>query len=569
MLFTALIETVKDRTLFSSFRQNILSGVTVGIVALPLSMGLAIASGVPPQHGLYTAIVGGIVIAITGGSRVNISGPTAAFVVVLLPIVYQYGLGGLLISGVLAGVIMIGFGLFRLGKMIEVIPYPVVIGFTSGIGTVIAILQLKDLLGLQIEHDGIHFIEKVMAIIDALPSLQWQEIIIGIITFTTLLIWKKLKSKIPSYFSALILGSFIAAIFNSSELLPQVETISSRFSYDINGIFGQGIPPVLPQFVLPWELAGGDGKPIGLSWEMIHTLLSAAFSIALLGALESLLCAVVADGMTGYKHNPDGELIGQGIGNIAVAFMGGVPATAAIARTATNIRSGGSTPLSAFTHSVVILLTIVVFAKWLGYVPMASIAAVLLMVAWNMSEAHHAMRILTKAPTADSAVFATCFLLTVFIDMQVAVAAGLALASMLFMRRMIELTEASVLDHKTHTHELINNEQVVVYDINGPLFFGAAHKALKILSSVNSKIHTVVLDFADVSLLDTTAMVNLESLVNDLENKNVSIILIHVKQRLIDKLSRFGVIGPHQKLIVKQDIQEAMNVINSMDLIND
>ena len=563
MFFSALRETIKDKTFYSTLNNNILSGITVGIVALPLSMGLAIASGVPPQHGLYTAIVGGFIIALAGGSRVSISGPTAAFVVVLLPVVYKFGLGGLLISGALAGLIMIGFGLLRLGRIIQIIPYPVVVGFTSGIGTVIAVLQLKDLLGLHPENDGIHFTEKVFAILQAAPTFQWQELVIGTLTFLVLLFWKRLQTRIPSYFVALITGSILAVIFNSIDSLPSIETISSRFSYEINDVIGQGIPTALPQFVLPWNLDGSNGQPIGLSWDILKALLGAAFSIALLGALESLLCAVVADGMTGLRHDPDSELIGQGIGNIFVAFMGGVPATAAIARTATNIRSGGSTPVSAITHSIVILLTILFFAKWLGYIPMASMAAILLMVAWNMSEAHHAWRIFTKAPAADATVFLACFLLTVFVDMQVAVAGGLALASILFMRRMIELTDTSVLNHKTHSHELVNNEQVIVYDINGPLFFGAAHKALKVISSVNSNIRTVVLDFSDVTLLDTTAMVNLESLVNELETKHVSVMLIHVKPRLIDKLKRFGLIGTHCKLIIKDSIQDVLEIIEA------
>ncbi len=563
MLFTALRETLKDKTLYSTLNKNILSGITVGIVALPLSMGLAIASGVPPQHGLYTAIIGGFIIALAGGSRVSISGPTAAFVVVLLPVVSKYGLGGLLISGVLAGLIMIGFGLLRLGRIIQIIPYPVVIGFTSGIGTVIAFLQLKDLLGLHPENEGTHFTEKVLSIMQASPGFQWQELIIGTLTFAVLLFWKKLHTRIPSYFVALVAGSILAIIFNSMESLPSVDTISSRFTYEINGVIGHGIPTALPQFVLPWNFSGGDGQPIGISWDILKTLLSVAFSIALLGALESLLCAVVADGMTGFRHDPDSELIGQGIGNVFVAFMGGVPATAAIARTATNIRSGASTPVAAITHSIVILLTILFLAKWLGYIPMASMAAVLLMVAWNMSEAHHAWRIFTKAPAADTAVLLVCFLLTVFIDMQVAVAGGLALASILFLRRMIELTETSVVDHETHSHELLNNDQIIVYDINGPLFFGAAHKALKVISSVNSNIRCVVLDFSDVTLMDTTAMVNLESLVNELETKNVAVILIHVKSRLIEKLERFDLLGEHCKLTIRDNIQDVLNNNNS------
>jgi len=545
MIFAALRQSIADRSLLPSLRVNLLAGLTVGIVALPLSMGLAIASGVAPQHGLYTAIVGGIVIALTGGSRVNISGPTAAFVVVLLPVVHQFGLGGLLLSGAMAGVMLILFGLTRLGRLIRIVPYPVIIGFTSGIGVVIAFLQLKDFLGLKPQGEAVHFVESALLLVRALPGFQWQECAIGALTLAVLVGWKRLHSRIPSYLVALLVGAFVAAALNASALAPPIETIASRFSYAIDGATGAGIPPLAPELIMPWDQPGPDGQPLGVSLELIRILLGAAFSIAVLGALESLLCAVVADGMSGFRHDPDGELIGQGLGNIAVAFLGGIPATAAIARTATNVRSGATTPLAAVIHGVVVLLSMLLFARWLGYIPMAAMAAVLMMVAWNMSEAHHAWRILKRAPRADAAVFLTCFLLTVVIDMQVAVAGGLVLASVLFIRRMAELTGTAVLRPGSHEHERGAGPGVVIYDIDGPLFFGAAHKALKVISAIDDGVHTVVLDFADVNLLDATAMINIGSIGEELAARKVGVALLHVKPRLVAKMRRFGLLdGP-------------------------
>lgn len=542
MIAGALRECWREGSLRSSLPANLLAGITVGIVALPLSMGLAIASGVAPQHGLYTAIVGGLVIALLGGSRVNISGPTAAFVVVLLPVVQHYGLGGLLVAGLLAGLIMIGFGLLRMGRLIQLIPYPVVVGFTAGIGTVIAFLQLKDLLGLQPAGQAGHFLGQLWALVQALPGLRWEECLIGGLTLAVLIGWRRVRTRVPSYLVALLIATGVAALFNSQASLPEVATIASRFSYSHQGETLAGIPALAPQLTLPWALPGPDGQPLGLSLALLRELLGPAFAIALLGALESLLCAVVADGMTGRQHDPDSELVGQGLGNVAVSFFGGIPATAAIARTATNVRSGATTPLAAVVHALSVLAAMLLLAPWLSLIPMAGMAAVLLMVAWNMSEAPHALRILRRAPGADVAVFLTCFCLTVLLDMQIAVAAGVALASLLFIRRMTELTETELVEHPPHLHDQAPVRGVLVYDLNGPLFFGAAHKALKVIATVDREVHTVVLDLADVSMLDTTAMMNLESIARELGRRKARLILVHVRARLKDKMQRYGLL---------------------------
>ncbi|MBI3560158.1 MAG: C4-dicarboxylic acid transporter DauA [Gammaproteobacteria bacterium] len=561
LLFSALRESLADASWRNDWRRNLLAGVTVGIVALPLSMGLAIASGVPPQHGLYTAILGGIIIAITGGSRVNVSGPTAAFVVVLLPIVQTYGLGGLLVSGFLAGLILIGFGLLRLGRIIQVIPYPVIVGFTAGIGAVIATLQLKDLLGLHTASDGIHYHEKLIALIKALPSLRWQELVIACATFATIGVVKRITTRIPPYLVALVVGALLGGLFNTFLVNFPVDTIASRFSYTLNGVSGTGIPEMLPQLILPWNLPAPNGQPIGLSLNLIQMLLGAAFAIAVLGALESLLCAVVSDGMSGFKHHSDAELIGQGIGNLCVAMFGGIPATAAIARTATNVRAGATAPLAAVVHGLTVLLAMLVLAHWLGYIPMASMAAILTIVAWNMSEARHAVRIIRKAPRSDAAVFVTCFLLTVFLDMQIAVAAGLALASLVFIRRMIDLTGSSLVDHKTHTHALADIPDVVVYDIDGPLFFGAAYKALKTLLLVDKATRFIVLDMRDVSMLDVTAMMTLESTINELRKRHIKLFLCHVKANVAGKLQRYGIAPGMTTYHLTNDIESAAALI--------
>ena len=340
----ALVSSIRDGSLFGAFGQNVLAGLTVGVVALPLSMGLAIASGVPPQHGLYTAIIGGFVIALAGGSRVNISGPTAAFVVILLPIVQQYGFSGLLLAGILSGFILIGLGLFRVGRFIQAIPYPVVIGFTAGIGTVIAFLQVKDLFGLKPAAGGVHFMEKAWAYGAALHTLAWQEAFVGLSTLAIIVLWKRVPSHIPGYLVALVWGTLLSLVFNAVDALPDIDTIASRFSYADGATTGAGIPPFLPSLILPWQLPGPDGAAIVFSYDFVQAMFRAAFAIAILGALESLLCAVVADGMTGEQHDPDSELVGQGIGNVVVPFFGGIPVTAAIARTALNVRTGATTP---------------------------------------------------------------------------------------------------------------------------------------------------------------------------------------------------------------------------------
>lgn len=556
-MFSATRETLTQHLTGASLRQNALAGLTVGVIALPLSMALAIAVGVPPQHGLYTAIVAGIIIALTGGSRVNISGPTAAFVVILLPITQKYGLGGLLVSGLMSGLILLAMGLTRLGTLIQLVPYPVTIGFTAGIAVVIATFQIRDFFGLEIGALAEHYLENAAALFSALPTLRWQELVTGALTLATLIAWRRLRTKIPAHLAALTLGTVTALL--AVQLVDgfSVATIGSRFHYELAGVSGDGVPPVLPSFVWPWDMPGPSGQPVGVSFELVKTLLGSAFAIAMLGALESLLCATVADGMTGGRHDPNDELIGQGIGNIVAPFFGGIPATAAIARTAANIRAGGSTPVSSVVHALFILLAILALAPALAHIPMASMAALLLMVAWDMSEAGHFVRIVRAAPRSDVITLLVCFGLTVLFNMEVAVAVGMGLAAVLFIRRTIELTGARRMQRHEHPHTQSLPDHVVLYDINGPLFFGAAQKALSDLTALHPDIRVVILDMSDVTMLDMTAMVTIESIVKHLRKKGVLLVLCKLQPRMILKLRRIGVRRQSGVLLFARSLADA------------
>ncbi|MFW6093652.1 MAG: C4-dicarboxylic acid transporter DauA [Pseudomonadota bacterium] len=529
----------------ADLRQDVMAGLTIGTVAVPLSMALAIATGVPPHHGLYTAIVAGAIIALTGGARFNVSGPTAAFVVILFPIVQQYGLGGLLIATMMAGVILVALGVTRMGRLIQFVPYPVVLGFTAGIAVVIAVLQIPDFLGLETGRLGEHFVDNVAVIGASLPTFEPLELGVGAFALGVMLLWPRLRSPVPAPLVGLVVGAIAAYAANQwlggREAGVAVETIASRFTWEAHGQTGQGIPPIPPTFVAPWLLPGPDGAPLELSFELIRALLGPAFAIAMLGAIESLLCAVVADGLTKTKHDPNAELIGQGLGNIAAPLFGGITATAAIARTATNIRSGARSPIAAVVHAVVVLLAVVALAGVLGLVPMAALAALLFIVAWNMSEARHFLHTLRSAPPGDVAILVVCFGLTVVFDMVLAVAVGVGLAAALFIRRMALLTQT---DHvATDDHPAVNGlpAQVAVYDIDGPLFFGAAEKALTSLHLVDPKVTTVIVDMHDVPSMDGTAIVALQSLIAEMQRERVGLILVGLPSRMIVKLRRAGI----------------------------
>ena len=482
------------------FGRDLIAGITVGIIAIPLAMALAIASGVPPQHGLYTAIIAGIVIAVTGGSRFSISGPTAAFVVILYPVAQQFGVGGLLMATLISGFFLVAMGMARLGRLIEYIPPSVTLGFTGGIAIVIATLQIKDFFGLHVPEMPETYVGKVQALAHALPSWQWGDTLVGVATLAVLLLWPRLRLPVPGHLPAVLVGVGLGVGLHA--LGVDVATIGSKFSYTLaDGTQGMGIPPIAPTLVMPWALPGPDGAPVVWDLAAIERLLPAAFSMAMLGAIESLLCAVVLDGMTGRKHSSNGELVGQGLGNILAPFFGGITATAAIARSAANVRAGATSPISGIVHALVVLAAILVLAPWLSWLPLSAMAALLLLVAWNMSEAHKVVDLVRRAPRSDVLVLLVCLSLTVIFDMVIAITFGVILASLLFMREIAKMTRLhNLAEHGRYASEV--PAQTLLYKINGPLFFAAAERVFDELLAQVGEHKALILQMEAVSILD-------------------------------------------------------------------
>ena len=554
-LFAAWRQALRSGYDRHALRGDISAGLTVGIIAIPLAMALAIAVGAPPQHGLYTVLVAAPLIAITGGSRFNVSGPTAAFVVILLPITQQFGLGGLLLCTILAGLILIAMGLLRAGRLISFVPYPVILGFTAGIGIVIATLQFKDVFGLNISEQPQNYIEQIGLLISAFPGVQLGDTLITTLCLAVLILWPRWVPKVPGHLVALTLGA-LAGLALEAWGLP-IATLGERFSYSVDGVSYPGIPPFLPDFAWPWELPGPNGQPLVINFELFHQLLAPAFAIAMLGAIESLLCAVVADGMTGSSHDPNAELLGQGIGNLVAPLFGGITATAAIARSAANVRAGAFSPLAAIIHAGVVLVAILWLAPLFSYLPMAALAALLLMVAWNMSEAPHVLKTLRIAPRSDVLVLLTCLILTVLFDMVLAVGVGLLLAAGLFIKRMSELTGTTSLRQSQKRLFADLPEHVAAYSIRGPLFFGAAEKALSTLRRFNPEVKVVILDISGVPMLDMTALAALENVLLDYRKQDIALIIVGCSPNVRLKLRHAGIRSLPGRLHYVRDLSQA------------
>jgi SulP family sulfate permease len=510
------------------------AGVILGVVALPLSMALAIAAGAPPANGLFTAIVAGAVIAATGGSMHSVSGPTAAFVVLLAPVTARHGLAGLLVATVMAGVFLLAMGTFRLGRLIQFVPHPVSTGFTAGIGVVIALLQLGDFLGVG-RLEGERIWQRVANLSDRLVDARWPDIVVGVVTLATLIVFPRFTRRVPAPVAGLLVATALGLAFAAAG--NDVVTIETQFG---------GIPALPPSPGLPWT--GGE-----LTWDDVADLVPTAAAIAVLGAIESLLCAVVADGMAGSRHDPDAELIGLGVGNVVAPFFGGFAATGAIARTATGIRAGSRTPVAVVVHSVFLLIAVLALAPLLGYIPMAGMAGLLLLVAWNMSEADHFLRTVRIAPRSDVAVLIVCFVLTITFDMVVAVGVGVVLAAFLFMRRMVEISGASILGGpEGHTAKGLP-PGVIFYDVAGPLFFGAAEKALEALTVVGGGVHTVIVDLEDVPAVDATGLVALESAIRHLNRSGIKVVLTGVRPQPARALAKAGFVDEPGRLEISDD----------------
>ncbi|RED59349.1 SulP family inorganic anion transporter [Cohnella lupini] len=508
----------------ASLRKDLISGLIVGIIAIPLGMAFAIASGVKPEYGIYTTIVAGIAISVFGGSRYQIGGPTGAFIPILFAIVMQYGYENLLIAGMLAGLMLIIMGVLKLGALIKFIPRPVTIGFTAGIAVIIFSGQISNFLGLtQIEkHED--FLSNMKEILVHLDTVNLFSVITALICFAVILLTPKFLPRVPGSLIGLVVSTVAATLFFKG----QVATIGSSFG---------AIPSALPHFQIP-----------DITWQRISTLLQPAFIIAMLGGIESLLSAVVADGMTGKRHNSNRELIGQGIANIVTPLFGGIPATGAIARTATNIKNGAVSPLSGIIHGIVVFLVLIFFAPYASEIPLASMAPILMLVAWNMSERKQFAHVL-KTKTSDSLVLSITFLLTVLTNLTTAVEIGLILAVLLFVKRMSEmLTVAKVLpdpaSEKVKAHMVAESHdcpQLSIYTIEGPLFFGAANMFEKtIMDMIHFRSKILLLRLGKVPFMDTTGESYLSSLVNHFKKLGGVVIISGIKSQPLEVLKKTG-----------------------------
>jgi SulP family sulfate permease len=547
------------------FRADVLAALVVGVVALPLSMALAIASGVPPQMGLYTAIIAGIACSLLGGTRFQVTGPTAAFVVILVPIVKAHGVGGLLVAGMMAGVILLIMGLARLGKLMEFVPHPVTSGFTMGIAVVIGSLQLKDAFGLAPcsatvttsclrKSEGTF--DYLGSLFEARSGISGWDLGIAVVTILLLLVIPKIIKRIPAPLLALSFVSLAVVII--AHFAPEAwgfhpVTIGSKFSYDIGGTKGHGIPPLPPMPILPWREGG-----ISLDYHTIRELMPAAFAIAMLGAIESLMSAVIADGLGGGRHDPNAELIALGVGNILCPFFGGIAATGALARTATNIRAGARSPFACAMHALFILACTIALAPLVAYLPMAALAGLLIIVARNMSEARHFFRLARIAPRHDVIVMLTCFALTVVFDMVVAVTVGVILAALLFMRRMAVLTTAE-LESPTKLNVEVP-PGVRIYEIAGPLFFGAAKSAMEALHTAGDKDKVYILEMRNVPTMDATGLVALESVIDRLHRSKVKVIFAGLLPEVTEILERAGIKRELGKIAYAPDVETAISM---------
>ena len=511
------------------FMTDLMAGIIVGIVALPLAIAFGIASGVSPEKGLITAIIGGFIVSALGGSSIQIGGPTGAFIVIVYGIIQNFGLEGLAIATVVAGILMVIMGALKLGTVIKFIPYPIVVGFTSGIALTIFTTQIKDLFGLTMEKVPADFISKWIEYVIAFPTINWMASLVGILSIIIIAITPKFSKKIPGSLVAIIVMTIAVYCLRTFFGVTGIETIGDRFTINAS----------MPQ-----------PAPIQFDMETINLLLPSAFTIAILGAIESLLSATVADGVTGDKHNSNTELIAQGAANIIVPLFGGIPVTGAIARTMTNINNGGKTPIAGIIHAVVLLLILLFLGPLTKHIPMACLAGVLVIVSYNMSQ-WRTFKSLMKNPKSDVSVLLVTFFLTVIFDLTIAIEIGLLIAMFLFMKRVAETTHVSVTTDEIdlsdegeiyHEEEKLNLPKgVEVYEIDGPFFFGVANKFDDIMNRMGDKPNIRIIRMRRVPFMDSTGLHNLESLIRMSQSENIHIILSGVNENVHKVLTKSGV----------------------------
>lgn len=507
------------------FVKDLVAGVIVAIIALPLSIALALASGVEPACGIYTAIAAGFTVSLFGGSRIQIAGPTAAFASIVAGIVAAQGMDGLFIATIIAGVLLILMGVFKFGSLIKFIPHTITTGFTSGIAVTILVGQIKDFLGLTYA-DGvkpIETIEKIEANIDAIGTFSWQALVVGAVCLAILIIYPNFEKRMPPSLIAVVVGALMVAFIPG---------------------FEEGVFTIDDLYTIPSGLPHVDFSGMNLSFEKISAVLPDAFTIAILAAIESLLSCVVADSMVNSRHNSNAELVGQGIGNIASVLFGGIPATGAIARTAANAKNGGRTPVAGMIHALVLLVVLLFLMPYAGLIPMPAIAAILFMVAYNMSEWKKFVRIVKTAPKSDILILLTTFVLTIVFDLVIAIAVGMVLAAMLFMKRISDETSVNgwtYIDPETDNDSIdlkVVPKDVRVYEISGPLFFGAADKIPTII--LKDYTRCLILRMRAVPSLDATALNALEVLFEKCQKQNVRLILSHVNEQPLQAMKKSG-----------------------------
>jgi len=525
------------------FFKDIIAGIIVAIIALPLSIALAIASGVSPEQGLYTAIFAGFFISFLGGSRVQIGGPTAAFVVIIYGIILQHGMSGLTVATLMAGIILIIMGIFRFGTLIKYIPYTITTGFTAGIAIGIFVGQIKDFLGLEMGAVPSEFIEKMEAYAKHITTFNKDSVIIGVISLVILIVMPKISKIIP--------GSLVAIIV--STLIVKFTPLDAPTIGSVYGELSSKIPaPALPD----------------VSFNMIRELLPSAFTIAILAGIESLLSCVVSDGMINSRHRSNMELIGQGVGNIASGIFGGIPATGAIARTAANVKNGGRTPVSGMVHALTLLLILKVFMPYAAMIPMTTLAAILIIVAYNMSEWREFVDLCKHAPKSDVSVLIVTFLLTVFFDLVVAIEVGIVLASLLFIKRMSDVSNVRSWTNASGEDDTAENdpmylglkkipEKTLVYEIDGPMFFGVADNFLNI--SITENVKVIILRMRSVPAMDITALNALEKVHSICQKNNVTLVFSHVLEqpkKMMKKAGFFDKVGEDN---FRENIDDALS----------
>ncbi|MDR1469351.1 MAG: STAS domain-containing protein [Spirochaetaceae bacterium] len=543
------------------FGKDVLAGVIVGVVALPLSMAFSISAGGTPAQGIYTAIMAGFFVSLLGGSKFQIAGPTGAFVTIIFGVQTRYGMDGLIMATILAGLMLLAMGLSGLGKFIKYIPHPVTMGFTTGIGLLIFSQQIKDLFALDIAASSPEFFTKWAEYAGAFSTFQWPSLALGLATIAVIILMRRFAPRIPGAAAAVAIATIVTAVFS----LP-VETIGSRYA---------GIPASLPIPALP-----------ALNWEIIRDVLPSAFTIALLAAIESLLSAVVADGMTGDRHNANMELVAQGLGNLAAGLFGGIPATGAIARTATNIKNGAVSPVSGLVHVLTLVVFILFLAPAASSIPLASLAGVLIVVSWDMSDIPRFVRLMRASPKSDTIVLLTTFALTVTFDLTFAVEIGVILAVFLFLRRVIEvaaikpenneliaeLAYGEIGKRTRNEIEALSKDAVEIYEISGPFFFGVTDMLQTTLRTIPQNTRVIILRMRDVPAVDASGIAALETFMAQCKAKKITLMLSEIREQPLKALGKYGFIDSlgveNVKDTLPKTLDAAEDIVEGEGLLN-